>query len=149
MHFTDIILLFILLNTYVNSSNIWNLEGFGTDLDIYYDQQFLVKTQLDFQTYSKYNNSLIRFAPSLTLTLSKIIVLNQQTNVVILGSVTLNQFGIYIQNSTNIIVRDVRILNASIYGIFIYNSHQIIVDHCTILDASRTDITRGKCIDLT
>lgn len=46
-------------------------------------------------------------------------------------------------------MRDVRILNASIYGIFIYNSHQIVVDHCTILDASRTDITRGKCIDLT
>ena len=46
-------------------------------------------------------------------------------------------------------MRDVRILNASIYGIFIYKSHQIVVDHCTILDASRTDITRGKCIDLT
>lgn len=99
--------------------------------------------------YAKYNNSLIRFAPSTTFTLSKIVMFANQTNVIILGPVTITQFGIYIENCSNFIVRDVRILNASIYGILIYKSQQVLIDHCTILDASRTDITRGKCIDLT
>lgn len=130
-------------------SSIWNIEGYGADLDIHYEQELLIKNEADFHVYAKYNNTLLRFAPSLTLTLSKVVMFANQANVIILGPVTITQFGIYIENCSNFIVRDIRILNASIYGILIFQSHHVLIDHCTILDASRTDITRGKGIDLT
>lgn len=81
--------------------------------------------------------------------LTKIIAITNLTNIIIEGPVTLTQFGIYIISSTNIIIRNLRVFNASIYGILISQSHNIVIDHCTIIDASRTDIDRGKCIDLT
>jgi parallel beta-helix repeat protein len=129
--------------------NIWGIEGFGAHMDIFYNQELVVNTEADFIAYSKFNNSLIRFAPALILHLTKIIAIANQSNMIILGPVTVTQFGIYVYNSSSIILRDIRILNASIYGILIYESDSVVIDHCTILDASRTDITSGKCIDLT
>lgn len=76
--------------------SIWNIEGFGTDLEIHYGQELLIKTEADFHMYAKSNNTLLRFAPSLTLSLSKIVMFANQTNVIILGPVTITQFGIYI-----------------------------------------------------
>lgn len=142
-------ILFCILLSQRLLTNLMDIEGFGADLNIHYNQEFLVKSETELRTFSKYNNSLIRFAPSLTLTLTKIVEFTNRTNIIILGPVTLSQFGFYIINSSNIIIKDIRILNASIYGVFIYGSSQVIVDDCTILDASRTDVTKGKCIDVT
>jgi len=92
---------------------------------------------------------LIRLAPNRIITLTKIISFTNHTNIIIQGPGTITQFGLYFTHCTNVIIRDVRILNASIYGILIYHSNAVVIDHCTILDASRTDIDRGKCIDVT
>lgn len=70
-------------------SSLWNIEGFGADLDINYEQEFLIKTEADFHMYAKYNSTLLRFAPSLTLTLSKIVMFANQNNVIILGPATI------------------------------------------------------------
>jgi pectate lyase len=149
MNMSTKIALLLLLLIQGRECGLWDIEGFGADMDIHYDEEFMVKTEADLLAYCKRNNSLIRFAPALTLTLTRIVTVANQSSIILLGPVTLGQFGIYIYNSSNIVVRDVRILNASIYGILIYHSHGVVVDHCSILDASRTDIDRGKCIDIT
>ncbi len=53
------------------------------------------------------------------------------------------------QHSSNVIIHNLRILNASIYGLLIYNSTNVVVNSMTILDSSRSSVDEGKCIDIT
>lgn len=95
------------------------------------------------------SNILIRFVPGLNLFLKSNLQISGYNNVVILGPATLYNFGIYFTNCTNVIVKDVRIFNATIYGVLVYHSNNVIIDHCTIIDAGRTSVDKGKCIDIT
>jgi pectate lyase len=108
----------------------------------------MVKTQSDLELAVR-SDVMIRFSPNITITLTKIILFSNLSNIAIIGPATLTQFGLYFEHCQNILVQDVRIINASIYGILIFHSQNVVIDHCTILDASRTDVDRGKCIDLT
>jgi parallel beta-helix repeat protein len=75
-----------------------------------------------------------------TISLSKQISISNLTNVIIEGPVTILNNGIVIAYSSNIMVRNLRILNAEIDGILVTHSSNVVIDHCTILDASRLSV---------
>ena len=77
------------------------------------------------------------------------IFIKGKKNLIIEGIVDLFDYGIYIENSENVIVYNLRIFNASIYGVLVTYSKNIILDHLTIIDASRSSVDKGKCIDVT
>lgn len=57
--------------------------------------------------------------------------------------------GIYLSNSHNIIMQNIRINNAPKYGILISDySYNVIVDHVTVLNSSQNDVEFGKNIDI-
>jgi len=75
------------------------------------------------------------------ITLNQNILIKNLLHVYINGQNSeLNQFGIYIENCSNVVVYNIRITNASYYGILIKQSKGVIIDHCTILDASRDSV---------
>lgn len=51
--------------------------------------------------------------------LSSPIFIKEKKNIIIEGIVDLFNYGIYIENSENIIVYNLRIFNASIYGVLV------------------------------
>ena len=70
-------------------------------------------------------------------------------NILIEGPCTFKNHGITIVNSSNIILSNLRIFNTSLDGILVSNSTNVVIDSVTVLDSSRSDIVRGKDIDLT
>ena len=76
-------------------------------------------------------------------------MINNLTNICIEGPATFHNFGLYIQNSSNIIFYNIRIINSAIYGILVKQSMNVIISHVTVLNASRNSIDEGKCIDIT
>lgn len=141
-----LIVLFSLIG--IVSCQLGDLEGFGTDMNLQIDGEVVVTSQQDFINALR-SHLIIRFRPDLVLNLTSNLMISNLTDVVILGPVTFYSFGLYINHSHNIIAKNLRIINSSIYGILIYHSSYVVVDHCTIIDAGRTSIDKGKCIDLT
>jgi pectate lyase len=136
------------LLTGFSSGQIGPFEGFGADMDLRIDEEVVVSTQTEFTNVVR-SHLMIRFPPGLVLDLTSNLMISNLTDVVILGPATFNSFGLYINHSHNIVAKNLRIMNSSIYGVFIYHSTNVIVDHCTIIDSGRTSIDKGKCIDLT
>lgn len=95
------------------------------------------------------SHTSIKLKPNITIMLKSIVSLKEVTDISIEGPATLVDFGIYIQNSSNIILHNIRILNASIYGVLVYGSHNVVINQMTIVDASRGSVDQGKCIDIT
>ena len=141
-------LVILLLLVGFGSCQIGTFEGFGTDMNLQIDSEVVISSQQEFISALK-SHLIIRFRPGLVLNLTSNLMISNLTDVVIMGPVTFNSFGIYINHSHNIIAKNLRILNSSIYGILIDHSTYVVVDHCTIIDSGRTSIDKGKCIDLT
>lgn len=55
----------------------------------------------------------------------------------------------YVKNSSNVVLYNLRILEAAVYGVLVYGARNVVMVGLTVLDASRTTVEEGKCIDVT
>ena len=76
----------------------------------------------------------------ITLTLKTMLWIQNLTDIIMEGPMTISNAGIYIKNSTNIILHNIRIVDAPIYGVLVYGSSNIVINQLTIIDASRSSV---------
>lgn len=104
-----------------------------------------------------HSGCIVHFAADVNqITLTSPILITNLHNITLDGKgLILNGGGIYIIDSHDIVLQNLRIRNTPKYGILISAvnpgvsvSYNIVVDHCSITDASRQDMAFGKDIDI-
>ena len=141
-----------ILNDRLDKELVQNLEGFGADMDLVISKSIVVSNEETLRAaLSSQEDSWkteIKMV-SKEYSLSTSVSLVNLNNILIRGPCTFTNHGIVIKNCRNIILDNIRIFNTSLDGILVSNSSNVVINSVTVLDSSRTDIVRGKDIDVT